>query len=299
MSRPGIPLSSAGPATDESAPGSPEPGQPRPMEGTRQPTGAERVRTLVESNTSVSLTLPSAEAEDVGWGVPVARTVTPDGDVILLVPGDSVAAGAAAHAQADDLPVVMDVTDVAPVSVPHRIRARAAVSGRLTAVRPEERALCAMLLARRHPVGGLLGVQEILGTGPAPGPSGRAAWVLLRLEVDGARVEDLWGAADVDAEEFAAAACDPLAGHEAELLQHLHSAHADQVRGLSVLLGEREADAEAAGGRAVPLALDRFGLRIRFGTGEDCFDARFEFPEPVRDVAGLRRAMHGLFEAAV
>ncbi|GAA3479325.1 hypothetical protein GCM10018966_038550 [Streptomyces yanii] len=29
-----------------------------------------------------------------------------------------------------------------------------------------------------------------------------------------------------------------------------------------------------------------------------CFDARFDFPEPVRDMVGLHRAMHTLFEAA-
>jgi hypothetical protein len=48
---------------------------------------------------------------------------------------------------------------------------------------------------------------------------------------------------------------------------------------------------------AVPLALDRFGLRVRL-TGEQGFDARFDFPEPVRDITELRRAMHTLFEAA-
>ncbi|MFE7122333.1 DUF2470 domain-containing protein, partial [Streptomyces sp. NPDC057654] len=51
--------------------------------------------------------------------------------------------------------------------------------------------------------------------------------------------------------------------------------------------------------RAVPVALDRFGLRVRFTDPADrSFDARFDFPEPVRDIAELRRAMHTLFDAA-
>jgi hypothetical protein len=193
--------------------------------------------------------------------VPEERSVGPDGEVLLVYPADSPAVRAATHAQDDELRVVLEITDVAPVSVPNRIRGRAWVSGWLTCVR---------------------GVAE-------PGR------MLLRLEVGEARVDDLWGTGMVDAEGFVAAAADPLVEHEAELLQHLHAAHSDQVRQLCALVGDR-----AAGASAVPLALDRFGLRVRFsgGAGGRVFDARFDFREPVRDVIGLRRAMHQLFEAA-
>lgn len=85
----------------------------------------------------------------------------------------------------------------------------------------------------------------------------------------------------------------PLSEHEAELLQHLHAAHSTEVQTLRSLLGERT----GGGTAAVPVGVDRFGLRVRF-TGVNCFDARFDFPEPVRDVGELRRAMHALFEAA-
>ncbi|GAA1517633.1 hypothetical protein GCM10009730_24640 [Streptomyces albidochromogenes] len=185
----------------------------------------------------------------------------PDGEVLLVFPADSPVVRAATHAQDDEFPAVLEITDVAPVSVPHRIRGRAWVSGWLTCVR---------------------GVAE-------PGR------MLVRLEVGEARVDDLWGTGMVEPEAFAAAAADPLVEHEAELLQHLHAAHGDQVRQLCGLVGER-----ADGTAAVPLGLDRFGLRVRFSGGERgrVFDARFDFREPVRDVVGLRRAMHQLFEAA-
>ncbi|GAB2795521.1 DUF2470 domain-containing protein [Streptomyces daliensis] len=279
MFRPGIPL----PGYDT------EGDQPRPTEDARQPTAAERVRTLVESSVSASLTIPGAEAVEqtpqapLGSGSPEARAVTPDGDVILLVPAASPAARAAAYAQDDDVTAVMEITDVAPVSVPHRIRGRAWVAGWLTAVRNEERAACAQLIAERQP------------EGPAPD----VAWMLLRLEIGEAYVDDLWGAEHVEPDDFASAAPDPLMRHEAELLQHLASSHADQVRGLCSLLGERDAVCGARD-EVVPLALDRHGMRVRFceGGGERCFDARFEFPEPVGDVIQLRRAMHALFEAA-
>ncbi|WKV75038.1 DUF2470 domain-containing protein [Streptomyces sp. PCS3-D2] len=301
MSRPhGIPLPSAQRSSDsnetESACADDKQGQPRPREGVRQLTGAERVRTLVESNASVSLTLIDARdshgPEEFGTGLPVARTVTPDGDVILLVSGESAAAAAAAHAQDDDLTAVIEITDVAPVSVPHRIRGRAWLAGWLTPVRGHDRARCAALLAERHPVGELLGLDE---SRSAP-YTGRPAWMMLRLEVGEITVDDLWGAEHVDPEDLAAAEPDPVSPHEAELLQHLHASHGDRIGGLCDLLGSRE----ARGMTAVPLALDRTGLRVRFtgGVAGGCFDARFDFPEPVADVCGLRRAMRALFAAA-
>ncbi|MFI1283480.1 DUF2470 domain-containing protein [Streptomyces sp. NPDC020858] len=223
--------------------------------------------------------------------MPAARTVTPDGDVILLVSGESAAARAAAHAQDDELTAVIEITDVAPVSVPHRIRGRAWLAGWLTPVRGDDRAACAALLAERHPVGELLGMSESLD---AP-YTGRPAWMMLRLEVGEISVDDLWGAEHVDPDDLAAAEPDPIVAHETELLQHLHSAHRDRIGELCGLLGAREAQ----GMTAVPLSQDRLGLRVRFAGGAaGSFDARFDFPEPVADICGLRRAMHTLFSAA-
>ncbi|MEE4597355.1 DUF2470 domain-containing protein [Streptomyces sp. DSM 41524] len=298
MFRPGIPLPSTGQ--------SPEEGQPRPMESTLRPTPAERVRTLVESKATASLTIPGIEAlDDLGADGPTARTVAPDGDVLLLVPSASPAARAAAHAQDDELTCVMEITDVAPVAMPHRIRGRAWVAGWLTPVPCGERTrTAAALLAERHPVGELLGLDQAPRPsrrgGPAAGvgPAGRAAWALLRLEVGEACVDDLWGADGVEPDDFTSADPDPLVRHEADLLQHLHAAHSEQVRGLCALLGDRSG-LVCTRGPATPVALDRFGLRVRFTDEADRpFDARFDFPEPVRNVSELRYAMHALFDAA-
>ncbi len=241
-------------------------GQPRPsgLEIARMPSAAERTRTLVQSTCSGVLLIPGAEGHRSEQLAPEARAVGPDGEIFLLYAADAPPVRAATHAVDDELPVVLELTDVAPVSVPHRIRGRAWVSGWLTC---------------------LPGIAE----------QGR---MMLRLEVGEARVDDLWGTAGIDAEEFAAAAPDPLHAHETELLQHLAAAHGDRLRELTSLLGERSA-ALVPTRDVAPLALDRFGLRVRFSAGPgDCFDARFDFPEPVREVSELRREMHRLFEAA-
>lgn len=235
-------------------------GQPRPsgLEIARMPSAAERTRTLVQSTCSSVLLVPGLDALRPDQLMPDARTVDTGGDVVLIFAADSPVVRAATHAQADELPVVLEITDVAPVSVPHRIRGRAWVSGWLTRA-------------------------------PGAAEPGRTT---LRLEVGEAYVDDLWGAEPVEADEFASAVADPLSEHEAELLQHLHSAHSAEVSMLRSLLGGR-----TGGTAAVPVGVDRFGLRVRF-TGVNCFDARFDFPEPVRDIAELRRAMHALFDAA-
>nr|MCY0984299.1 DUF2470 domain-containing protein [Streptomyces tirandamycinicus] len=294
MSRPhGIPLPSAHRSSDDStesmsACDDDEQGQPRPREGARQPTEAERVRTLVENNASVSLTLPGARDHGPGYWEPAARTVTPEGDVVLLVPWDSPTARAAACAQDDGPSCVMEITDVAPVAVRQRIRGRARLAGRLTAVRDDERARYERLFAERHP-----------GHSPAYAEADPPAWMLVRLETDEVSVDDLWGAGRAAPAAVGAAEPDPVARHEAELLQHLHTAHGDQVRGLACLLGGRTGNQDAAVRDVVPLALDRFGLRLRCTAADGrAFDARFDFPEPVKDTRELRRAMHTLFAAA-
>lgn len=246
-------------------------GQPRPsgLENTRLPSAAERTRTLVQSTCSAVLLVPGLVVIHPDQLMPDSRSVTPEGDLLLEFPADSPVVRAATHAQGDELTAVLDLTDVAPVSVPHRIRGRARIVGRLTSV-------------------------------PGRAEPGR---MVLRLEIGEASVDDLWGAEEVEPEVFRDAAADPLVTHEAELLQHLHAAHSEEMATLSALLGDRsEEDGCTCGAHrpaAVPVALDRFGLRVRFVESDgDCFDARFEFPGPVRDIGGLRRAMHTLFEAA-
>lgn len=253
MFRPGNPMS-----------GVPAHGQPRPEveEAPRLPSAAERARTLVEGNSSSVLVIPGLAGEPAEPMVPLRRSIGPAGDLFLLFAEDSPAVLVARDAAADEPAAVLEITDVAPVAVPHRIRGRAWVAGWLT---------------------------------PVPGGAFEAGTALLRLETGEISLDDLWGAALVEPDEFAAAAADPLTGYETELLQHLAAAHGSEVGLLCGLVGR---DSAACGVAAVPLALDRFGLRVRFTSDDGTFDARFDFPSPVTELDGARRAMRSLFEAA-
>jgi hypothetical protein len=296
-------------------PGDPTPelsghGQPRPevKVAPRQPSAAERSRTLVEGNSSLALTIPGLRPEPAEPMVPLRQSLGPHGDVLLLFPHDSPAVRAVRHAADDEAGAVLEITDVAPVAVPHRIRGRAWLTGWLTAVPPE------------------------LRLGGPPGDAFEAGTELLRLETGEITVDDLWGASLVEPDEFAAAEADPLRACETEVLQHLAAAHAAEVGLLCRLVGpapvtggpaaaeptaavpapaagpsgsDRSATGLAAGGcaprsatSAVPLALDRFGLRVRFLAAGGNFDARFDFPEPVDGPEGARRALRALFAAA-
>ncbi|WP_335975810.1 DUF2470 domain-containing protein [Streptomyces sp. CA2R106] len=241
-----------------------ENGQPRPEEeeAPRQPSAAERARTLVESNPSLALAIPALRPAPAEPMVPLRCSVGPDGDVFLLFPRAAPAVRAARHASDDEVPAVLEVTDVAPVAVPHRIRGRAWVAGWLTHV---------------------------------PGGGFEADAELLRLEPGEISVDDLWGAALVEPDEFAAAGPDPLAPFETDVLQHLAGSHPEEVALLCGLVGE---PCVAGATQAVPLALDRFGLRVRFTGAAGTYDARFDFPAPVEGPAAARRALRHLFASA-
>ncbi|MBB0246277.1 DUF2470 domain-containing protein [Streptomyces alkaliphilus] len=250
---------------------------------------------MTDSSASARLVIPGPTSDEGGHSRSEIRAVDTDGTVFLLVEGNSTAASATARRSDGTLTCVMEITDVAPVAVPHRIRGRGWVAGWLRVPSTEEAVRASRLTTGSRPDRGT-GTPGETTAGEHGGPTA------LVLEVGEAYTDDLWGAEHVDAEEFRAARTDPLARHEAELLQHLAGAHHEQLLGLCRLLDPATAE-WARRGRIAPLALDRFGLRVRFWSGRcpggrpNGFDARFDFPRPVRDVTDLRCAMRRLFDA--
>lgn len=66
-------------------------GQPRPdaEDAPRQPSAAERARTLVEGNSSPALVIPGLTPAPATPLVPLRHSVGPTGDIFLLFPRDS------------------------------------------------------------------------------------------------------------------------------------------------------------------------------------------------------------------
>ncbi|WP_187357100.1 DUF2470 domain-containing protein [Actinomadura sp. CNU-125] len=199
------------------------------------------------------------------------------------------------------------------------MRGRAWLHGWLTEVPAAELRAAALRLSRPHPRPELLDLaapvppqRDAAGGGEADEGS---EWTILALEVAQVEIQDAWGSATLEPEEYADAAPDPFVAIEAGMLTHLDSCHRAELTGLlpeSVLPGDGEpAGDEPAGDEpdatgpcdAVrPLALDRHGLWLRcrmpVADGSVTCDLRLPFPEPVRDIHGLRHAYRTLFARA-
>lgn len=200
-------------------------------------TPAERARTILAAADTLTLTLTTTGArmrlDCVGlYAVDAASRL------ILLDPADARLTAALATAPHSGLAAYAEFTDIAPVVVRDRVRARLAFSGRLANAGPDT------LVFR-----------------PA-----RAAF----SEDDAVHVLDMT--------ELAAAAPDPLAGVEAELLSHLDTGHADLLLQLAEQIGRAHL------GDVVdirPVRLDRRGLVLRLEHEErEHEDVRVTFHTP-------------------
>ncbi|MFK0189376.1 DUF2470 domain-containing protein [Kitasatospora sp. NPDC090308] len=245
----------------------------------RRPSAHERARTLLEFASSAVLDVRGADlTARPGLPPQVACALRPDGSVAVLVGRESALHRITALARGP-LTAELDCVDVAPVAVPHRIRGRLQVQGLLSRSPGEDPAA----LFPRH------------------GHRGEAG-VLLRLEPDHLALDDLWGSeCCLDPDGLAAAEPDPVAAEEACLLQHLATAHTDQLRELGARALDRP-DGPPAGWHPAdrlrevrPVALDRRGLRVRLLGSGSALDARFEFHRPVAHPEELPEAMHRLF----
>ncbi|MBE1530977.1 DUF2470 domain-containing protein [Actinomadura algeriensis] len=275
------------------------------------PTPAERARTLAYGMADGVLVAPG-----VPYAPVPAHTTDLDGRPLLLLPATSPIV--AALAGEPDLPATLRICDVAPVPLPDRVRGRAWLHGWLTEIPAAELRAAALRLSRPHPRPELLDLAA-----PVPPQRGAAGggeadegseWTILALEVAQVEIQDAWGSATLEPEEYADAAPDPFVAIEAGMLTHLDSCHRAELTGLlpeSVLPESSEPAEPAESGEARedgprdavrPLGLDRHGLWLRcrmpVTDGSVTCDLRLPFPEAVRDIHGLRRAYRTLFARA-
>ncbi|MFE6053777.1 DUF2470 domain-containing protein [Kitasatospora sp. NPDC056446] len=219
-----------------------------------EPTTAERILSLLA--TASSLTVRAlGEHHDLDTPVSVHGT-----RLRMRAPLDAPLTVAAAQAT-EGLAVVLDVTDVSPVAVRDRVRARLTLAGRLHLAHLADDGLS----------------------------------VHLGVDVAHAVLATPYRTGAVTAADLALAAPDPLARHEAPLLTHLADDHADALDVLTRLLDPvllaRTPDVR-------PLALDRHGLVLRLDHPDGHRDVRLVFPEPARDTEDFGHRMHDLLAAA-
>ncbi|POM27583.1 hypothetical protein BTM25_19990 [Actinomadura rubteroloni] len=242
------------------------------------PSPAERARTLAYGVAGGVLVTPG-----VPYAPIPAHAAGKDGAPLLLLPAASpVATALVGNA---DLPATLRISDVAPVPFPDRVRGRAWLHGWISEVPPAARRDAALRLARLHPRPELLDLARTDG----------GDHVLLTLDVAQIEVDDPWGSATVEPEDFAQAGPDPFAAIEAGVLAHLDGCHRAELRRLLPELGEPAPDVR-------PLGLDRLGLWLRCSIpspdAPEPFDLRVPFPHPAHDLPSLRHAYACLWQAA-
>ncbi|AVT35810.1 DUF2470 domain-containing protein [Plantactinospora sp. BB1] len=227
--------------------------QPAPVPAA---TPAERLHSLLVAAGSLSLRTPGHRAELIG------RHRLASGRLIVELPPASCLAQ---HLrQSGELAALVEATDLAPVPIRDRIRARATLTGWLT-------------------------VAEAPADAELPAVLEPATAELVTADTT----------IPIDPAEFAAARPDPLADSEADLLCHLNDHHPETLARLSRLVPPRRLH----GVRQVrPLALDRFGIVLRLEHPGHDSDVRLRFPVPLRSadqlVEAIEAMLHGSHAAA-
>ncbi|MFF3755375.1 DUF2470 domain-containing protein [Streptomyces sp. NPDC002018] len=156
------------------------------------------------------------------------------------------------------IPIRLELTDIAPTPVRDRLRARVTVTGLLAA------------------------------------PYDTTSTASTCVEFGQAVLEDGAGRTFVSLDALQATDLDPLAVPEAGMLTHLVDSHRELVPLLLRLVRRPRRGLL----RAVPVAMDRYGITLRLeypGTHED---ARLPFAEPVTDIDHTRSRIHALLAAA-
>lgn len=225
-----------------------------------EPADAERVRTVVAAADSLTVVTGTRDYVLLGAGL---HTVDEDGRLLLHVPADCPLTAEVASAPRGVLSVLLEFTDVAPVALRDRVRARVTFAGRLT-----------------------------------PG----AHDTELRLDTAHVSLETARGTVRVGPDALAAARPDALAPYEAGMLTHLVDGHSDVVHLLAGLLDPALLRGATAV-RPAAVDRHGLTLRVERATGHDDVRLPFAVPayEPAQVgdrvhglIAAAERAFHGL-----
>ncbi|GEL16459.1 DUF2470 domain-containing protein [Pseudonocardia asaccharolytica] len=233
------------------------------------PTAAERARSLATRSDSVAF-VGTSTPEPVAVAV---HHVAADGSATLLLDDNAPLLEQIRRAARGELPVMLEVTDRAPVELRQPVRGLLWISGWLRIPDPETARRTAVCIAEVHPHPRLLD----LGHGAT----------LVRLDPNSAVLSDAEGSAALAPVELAAAQPDPFCQLERRWLRHLEEAHPEAFVALARHLPP--ALRSIQGAQVRPLGMDRCGLRLRVETPTDDHDVRIAWPQAATTVEQLRR----------
>ncbi|MFH9607716.1 DUF2470 domain-containing protein [Streptomyces sp. NPDC017448] len=214
-----------------------------------RPSRAERVRSILTVAHSMTVVSDGLHTE-----VRRLDGATAMGHIHLHAPD-----GGGRAPSAERVPARLEFTDIAPVPVRDRLRARVTVTGLLAA------------------------------------PYGDGAERSTCMDFGQAVLEDAEGRTFVTLEELEEVETDPIAACEAGMLTHLVADHAELVPLLLRLVRPRP---ERGMTRAVPLAMDRYGVTLRLEHPHTHEDVRLPFPRPVTEIDQAGPQIHALLAAA-
>ncbi|MER5731977.1 DUF2470 domain-containing protein [Streptomyces sp. NPDC002138] len=230
-----------------------------------RPTDAERARSVLAAAHSMSVITDGLRTE-------VCHL---DGSDVLGRLHLHPAAPAAAHPLAARSPlhdgrpsIRLEFTDIAPTPVRDRVRARVTILGHLLT-----------------PYAPYADGSDGSGTGTGTGTC---------VEFGQAILETDEGRSYIGLAELDEACPDPLAGYESGLLTHLLDEHGDLVTLLLRLVQPLPAGVL----RALPLAMDRYGITLRLEFRAGHRDVRLPFPSPLDDVEQSGVQIQALLAAA-
>lgn len=238
----------------------------RSTPGATVPSAAERARSVAARGGSATV-LPSAGCGRVS---PSLHHVLPSGDTVLLLDREHPLVDAARSAPRQELPAMLEVTDPAPVPLREPVRGLLWITGWVLPLDADEARAAALRVAESRPDPRLLDVGH--------------ATTAVQLRPASLILADAEGTESVRPDEFSAAAPDPFCLLEADWLRHLESRHPDV---LAQLLRHVPARLRRRGVQVRPLAVDRFGVRLRIEGADGSSDVRIRFSRPAADLRQL------------
>ncbi|WP_278314022.1 DUF2470 domain-containing protein [Lolliginicoccus levis] len=246
---------------------------PQPSPACLLPSTAELVRSALHRAS------PRAALLAIDGTSPIAATVhhiEERGTVLASIDDDSPAHALAWQSGLLGAPAVLELADTAPLDLREPVRGLIWLRGQLTALDPDLVHEIATRLLETRPDESLLDLGHTTA--------------LVRIELHSVVVADSSGAESVPVEELAAAEPDPFSEQEAWWLHHLEHHHPDMLE----MIVRKLPASVLRDGRARPLGLDRYGLRLRIERPDHDKDVRIAFPTPVTSPRELDRALRVL-----